>query len=380
MKDEPLSESSFQLAMTLDGRSSTYVLGPLAGLELARFVPHPPPVFLVDDAVEALHQPWLEQMQAACAQQAPPVLVLAGGEQAKTMAKLEEIYLWLATTGMHRDKTLVAAGGGAVLDIAGLAAATWHRGMNFVSIPTTLLAMVDAAIGGKTALNAAGLKNPVGCFHPAAGILADPGFLTTLPRSSWRDGLAELIKTAAVGDRGLFRSIHGARARLNNLFAEGPDEHPVPGILGSIDWKSWIGRAASVKARIVQRDFREQGLRRSLNLGHTLGHALEALSMDTGRPLSHGQAVAVGMAVVFRIAAERNICPLDEAVMLIEILEACGLPTRCPAPDPQDLDRALIGDKKNMSRGGLYWVLPRGIGHMDIHGRVETAELLKWLD
>jgi len=376
----PLSELSFQIAMTLDGRSSTYIMGPLAGLELARFIPHPPPVFLLDDAVSSLHAPWLEQMQAACTPQDPPIMIIPGGEQTKTLAKLEEIYNWLAETGTTRDKTLEAAGGGAVLDIAGLAAATWRRGLDFVAIPTTLLAMVDAAIGGKTALNTAGLKNPVGCFHPASGIIADPGFLITLPCRCWRDGMAELIKTAAIGDEDLFRSIHRSRARLNNLFAGEGDDDPVPGVLGSIDWKSWIAGAAVVKARIVQRDFREQGLRRSLNLGHTLGHALEALSMGTDRPLSHGQAVAVGMAVVFRIAAERNLCPLDEAVMMIEILEACGLPTRCRAPDPAALDRALLGDKKNMSRGGLYWVLPRGIGRMDIHGLVETSELLKWLD
>ncbi len=375
-----MSEANYNLHMTLDGRPSQYILGPLAGLELARFVPHPPPIYILDDAVAHLHAPWLEQIQAACDEHTSPTLTLPGGEKSKTLAGLQTIYEWLADQGVARDKTLVAVGGGSILDISGLAAATWRRGMNFVVIPTTLLAMVDASIGGKTALNAAGLKNPVGCFYPAAGIMADPGFLTTLTRQSWRDGLAELIKTAAIGDPLLFESLHEARGRLDNLFAGGAPDQPVPGVLGSLDWKTWIARSATVKVHIVEKDFREQGLRKSLNLGHTLGHALEALHLDDAHPLSHGQAVAIGMAVVFRVAAERNLCPLDEAVKVIEVLEACGLPTRCTAPDPVELDRALAGDKKHTSGGGLEWVLPRCIGHMDIHGQIETAELLKWLD
>lgn len=375
-----MTESNFTITMRLDGRASEYILGPLAGLELCRFVPHPPPVYVLDRAVADLHAPWLEQIQAACDDQDPAVITLPGGEASKTFSFLEELTGRLAGLGVSRDRTLVAAGGGAVLDCAGLAAALWRRGMNFVSIPTTLLAMVDASIGGKTAINAAGLKNPVGCFHPAAGIIADPGFLLTLPRREWRNGMAELVKAAAIGDPVLFEMLHRSRPRLHNLLARGDDREPVHGILGVIDWKLWIGRAAAVKARVVEQDFREQGLRRSLNLGHTLGHALEALSQDGPEPLGHGEAVAIGMAVVFRIAAERGLCPLDAAVRMIEILEACGLPTRCPAPAEDALDRALVGDKKNVARGGLYWVLPRGIGRMDIHGQVATAELLKWLD
>ncbi len=375
-----MSDANDHLFMKLEDRSSQYILGPLAGLELARFVPHPPPVYILDDAVAGLHASWLEQIQAGCDQKHPPTLVLPGGEQAKTMDKLQEIYAWLADHAVTRDKTLVAIGGGAILDISGLAAATWRRGMNFVSIPTTLLAMVDASIGGKTALNTAGLKNPVGCFHPAAGIIADPGFLTTLTRQCWRDGMAELIKNAVIGDPEFFAILHQSRARLDNLFNVGNAAEPIPGILGSLDWKTWIRRAAAVKAHIVERDFREQGLRRSLNLGHTLGHVLEAMHLAEPHPLSHGQAVAIGMAVIFRVAAERNLCPLDEAVKVIEVLAACGLPTSCPAPDPAELDRGLLGDKKNISRGGLYWVLPRGIGRIDIHGQVANSELLKWLD
>lgn len=375
-----LNTRPIRIGMTLGGRSSTFVLGPLAGLELGSFIPHPPPVVILDQAVASAHAPWIEQIHLACGSSSPRTLVLSGGEECKTLAKLEEVYGWLAEGGLPRDGVIVGIGGGAVLDLAGMAAATWRRGVGFVSIPTTLLAMVDASIGGKTAVNAAGLKNPVGCFHPASGILADPGFLSSLPRGAWRDGLAELIKTAAIGDPALFREMHEARPRLFTLFAGPETDRPVPGVLGSLDWTSWIGRAASVKARIVTRDFQEGGLRRSLNLGHTLGHALEALSHRSGAPLSHGQAVAIGMAVVFRVAAQRGECPLPAAVQLVELLEACGLPVSHPAPDPAELERMLQGDKKQTSRLGLNWVLPRRLGQMNIFGRVRTEEILRWLD
>jgi 3-dehydroquinate synthetase len=240
--------------------------------------------------------------------------------------------------------------------------------------------MVDAAIGGKTALNAAGLKNPVGVFHPAAGILADCGFLATLPRAAWQDGLAEMVKTAVIGDPRLFAHLHHSRARLEEILTRGEADEPVPGILGALPWRQWIGQAARVKVRVVNQDFREKGVRRSLNLGHTLGHALEAWSHGTEDPLSHGQAVSIGMAVVFRIAAERGTCPLATAVQVIELLEACGLPVAHASPGADVLERLLAGDKKQSAREGLRWVLPERIGKMDIAGRVAVADIVKWLE
>lgn len=375
-----MPHQSFSLEIVLGGTTSRYVLGPLAGLEFARLVGHPCPAAVLDGAVARLHPERLQQIQAGCRGPIPPPLILPGGEDGKTLDGLQRVYAWLADLRLARDQTLVAVGGGALLDLVGMAAATWRRGVDFVSIPTTLLAMVDAAIGGKTAVNAVGLKNPVGCFHPAKGIIADPGFLVTLPRAGWRDGMAELVKAAAIGDPALFAELHGSRARLFNLFGEGDPARPIPGVLNALPWQQWIGRAAAVKARIVSRDFTERGLRRALNLGHTLGHALEAHSRTTDHPLSHGQAVAVGMAVVFRIAAERGDCPLPAAVQMIEVLEACGLPVCYPAPAAADLDDLLAGDKKQTSRGGLNWVVPVKIGQVSLAGRIATGEILKWLD
>ncbi|MEN8006504.1 MAG: 3-dehydroquinate synthase family protein [Candidatus Krumholzibacteriota bacterium] len=373
-------DGSLILDMILDGHPSRYVLGPLACLDLGRFVAHPPPVYIMDATVAELHPRWLEQIQEGCGHFKHEALVVPGGETTKTLGRLAEVYDWLGSREISRDGTIVGVGGGAVLDLAGLAAATWRRGVNFVAIPTTLLAMVDASIGGKTALNAAGLKNPVGVFHPAAGILADCGFLATLPRGMWRDGLAEMVKTAIIGDPRLFAHLHHTRGRLADLLADGPADEAVHGILGALPWRQWIGQAATVKVRVVNQDFREQGIRRSLNLGHTLGHALEAWSHETDSPLSHGQAVAVGMAVVFRIATERGICPLETAVQVIELLEACGLPVSYACPGTEVLERLLAGDKKQSAREGLRWVLPERIGKMDIHGKVAVTEIAKWLD
>jgi 3-dehydroquinate synthase len=373
-------DDTLTLDMMLDGRSSRFILGPLACLDLGRFVAHPPPVYIMDANVAELHPHWLEQIQEGCGHYRHAALTVQGGEAAKTLAQLAAVYAWLGENNVSRDGTIVGVGGGAVLDLVGMAAATWRRGVDFVAIPTTLLAMVDASIGGKTALNAAGLKNPVGVFHPAAGILADCGFLATLSRRAWRDGLAEMIKTAIIGDPRLFAHLHHSRGWLAETLGTGPEDEPIPGIIGALPWHQWIGQAASVKTRIVNHDFREKGLRRALNLGHTLGHALEAWSQDTDEPLSHGEAVSVGMAVVFRVAAERGTCPVATAVQVIELLEACGLPVTHASPGADVLERLLAGDKKQSAREGLRWVLPERIGKMDIHGQVAVAEIAKWLD
>lgn len=375
-----MTEKCRKIEMNLDGRNSTYILGPLAGLELGSQVPSPPPVYVLDEAVARLHKPWVEQIQEGCAHAHHETLVLPGGEQIKTLAHLESIYRWLAQHAVSRDRTLVAVGGGALLDLAGLAAGTWRRGMGLVSFPTTLLAMVDAAIGGKTAINAASLKNPVGLFYPATAVLADPCFLSTLSRQNWRDGLAEMIKTAAIGDPELFQDIHFHRHDLRHLFAKGPDDEMVPGVLGKLPWSRWIGQAAQVKAGIVNRDFREKGERKNLNLGHTLGHVLEAHSQGTDQPLTHGEAVAIGMAVVFRVAAERGSCPLPVAVKMVEVLEACGLPITWKSPPVDEMQRLLGGDKKSSAKMGLRWVLPESIGKMNHSARMEISELTKWLE
>jgi 3-dehydroquinate synthetase len=172
-----MSSESLIIDMNLDGTASQYVLGPLAGLELPQHVPAPPPLWLVDRVVADRHATWLDEIRATCPGASAPdrTLVVAGGEGAKSHERLVEIWDWLAGHALPRDGTLVGVGGGTVLDVAGFAAATWRRGVHYVAIPTTLLAMVDAAIGGKTAINTAGVKNQVGCRWDAS----------TRPARSW---------------------------------------------------------------------------------------------------------------------------------------------------------------------------------------------------
>jgi len=364
--------------MTLDGRPSRFVLGALTPAAVAEFGDPATAVCMIDETV-VQRQPQLSQAWSATPASGR-TLTLPGGESVKSMAQLEHVYQWLAEQKVNRDQMIIGIGGGTVLDLVGLAAATWKRGVNFVAVPTTLLAMVDAAIGGKTAINTAGLKNPVGVFHPATGILADCDFLTSLSRDAWRDGLAEMIKTALIGDPRLFQELHDQRETLTKIL--GPDSTPetAPAIAGAAPWKDWIARAAAVKADVVNRDFREQGPRRALNLGHTLGHVIEASSHQTDDPLSHGAAVAIGMAFVFQLATERGQCPAETTAQVMSLLSACGLPTSYHRLEESELQRLLQSDKKASSQAGVRWVLPKDIGQMDLDGQVTLNEIKNWLD
>ncbi len=369
--------------------NSRYLLGNAALNEARQVVGRAPAVCIVDQPVRRHHSPALGRVFAAGGRSGS-VLALPGGERVKTLAMLERIYAWLAGQQLARDGYLIGIGGGAVLDVAGLAAATWQRGIAFVSVPTTLLAMVDAAIGGKTAVNTAGLKNPVGSFHPAVRVLAAPALLSSLPRTEWRNGLAELIKTAVIGSRALLLDLLRREDTLRRLVGTGDRRRANPDILRALPWTDWIGRAARIKVRIVNADFQESGPRQALNLGHTLGHVLEAFSLDVPgrrgdtrrgnavRPLSHGEAVAVGMATVFRVAVARGMCPAGDAARLERLLGACGLPVTAPAPPRKHLERLLAGDKK-MQSGQVRWVLPQRLGRVVLDQRVSCDEVLTHL-
>jgi len=362
------------LDMTLDGRASRYVAGSRAALLVPSFVPQGTPVFIIDETVAQYHDAYCHQLRDGA-----PALILPGGEHLKSLARLDEIYHWLASLNLTREGTIVGIGGGTILDLTGLAAATWKRGVNFVAVPTTLLAMVDAAIGGKTAVNTAGLKNPVGVFYPASGVLADPSFLATLPRPVWRDGLAEMIKTALIGAPALFADLCRHQSALARWLGGDEPDQSNPEILATLPWDRWITAAASVKTDVVNRDFREQGPRRALNLGHTLGHVIEAWSQDSDQPLSHGAAVAIGIAVVFRLAGSRGTCPSATVDDVLALLAHCGLPTSYQCPDDDALERLLGGDKKATASGQIRWVLPEDIGRMDLDGVVSAKEIRQWL-
>jgi 3-dehydroquinate synthetase len=278
-------------------------------------------------------------------------VVLPAGEAAKereVLASAQDALLDLA-----REEPIVVVGGGAALDVGGLAAATVHRGHPWIAVPTTVLAMADASVGGKVAVNHARGKNLIGTFHPPAEVLADLDLLRTLPAREHAAGLAEVWKAGCVGDPVLVeRLAAGAPAGLDALGEA-------------------IARAVAVKARVVEQDERDLGPRRALNYGHTVGHALERAVHD----LLHGEAVAIGMCVEARVARRRGLVSDAWIERQRRVLSALGLPVDVsPATDPVRL-RALLSMDKKRGPGGLHTlVLPLEAG-VRIVDDVTDAEL-----
>ena len=263
------------------------------------------------------------------------VHLLPDGERGKTLAELERAAVKLLRAGCTRRTLVVAVGGGAVSDAAGFLAATFMRGVPWAAVPTTLLAMVDAAIGGKTAVNLPVAKNAVGAFQPPVAVLADPAALATLPAREVRSGLGEVLKYAAL------------RPALLGRFVRLAGRLPDAGL---------VADCARAKVEVVRADPTEQGERKLLNLGHTFGHGVEAAGGFSR--WAHGEAVAVGLAFAFRLAARMGrIGPL--AVEEVEdAIRSAGLPARVPASVARRA-AALMGYDKKRTAGGLRWVLPR---------------------
>ncbi|CAN5834754.1 hypothetical protein BH24CHL6_BH24CHL6_14920 [soil metagenome] len=283
-------------------------------------------------------------------------LPLDGGEQIKSFAALENVLTWLSEQGAERSDPLLAAGGGTVGDLAGLAAALHHRGMPLVQLPTTWLAQADSAIGGKVAIDLPAGKNAVGAVWPAWLIVSDIGLLESLPIERRRDGLAECLKSGLIGDPMLWQLVE----ERGPAALAGDD----PGVVFAL-----TERAARLKLEIVARDPYENGERRVLNLGHTLGHALE---VESGYVLAHGEAVGLGLRAVAAIAAQRGADPgLGERIDAV--LEALGFPLRRRF-DPAAVVRALRGDKKR-EHGVQRWILPMAVGRVEQANDVSDREL-----
>jgi len=280
------------------------------------------------------------------------------GERHKHLATVARIYEALVRGEADRDATVVAAGGGVIGDMAGFAAATYLRGVRLVQVPTTLLAQVDASVGGKVGVNLAAGKNLVGAFYPPRLVVTDPGLLRTLPRREFRAGLYEVIKYGVACDAALF-------GRLQRELPAITDHRPealVP----------VIAQCCRIKAAIVSSDEREAGPRRVLNFGHTAGHALETL---TGyRRFRHGEAVGWGMLVAAEIAASRGLLEArDLAAVRGVIMQLGPLPPVADLPGSQ-MVQAMRRDKK-VAGGRLHFVLPAGIGAASVAGDVSGREL-----
>ena len=286
--------------------------------------------------------------------------VLPAGEAAKTLAHFAEVTTALAEARMRRDATLFALGGGVIGDLAGFAAACWMRGIDCVQLPTTLLAMVDSSVGGKTAVDLPQGKNLVGAFHPPRAVIADTAALRTLPPRELRAGLAEVVKYGALGDADFLDWLDG---HADALLA-----------MDDAALAEAIARSCAHKAAIVARDPFEHGERALLNLGHTFGHAIETEQGYDG--LNHGEAVAVGMVLAAQLSEVLGLAPAADTARLRALLQRLGLPVALPSGlDPDRLLAHMRLDKKAQA-DGLRFIVWDGIGRARVLAGVPEAAVL----
>jgi 3-dehydroquinate synthase len=280
------------------------------------------------------------------------VFVLPPGEKTKSFTQYEELCNWMLSHGVNRDSFAIAVGGGVVGDITGYAAATVLRGIDFIQIPTTLLAQVDSSVGGKTGINTAHGKNLLGAFHQPIGVITDLSTLNTLSDREFKAGYAELAKHGLINDSSLFSWLE---KNMQGVLSKDPE-----------DLSEAVERACAIKADIVAADERETGRRGLLNLGHTFGHALEAAAGYDGT-LLHGEGVAIGAVMAFDLSARMGLCESDDVERVETHFAKAGLPTRASMITPalktsiDDLMTTMKRDKK-VKGGKMTFIVTSGIG------------------
>lgn len=311
---------------------------------IASAIPSREVVVISDDMVDAL---WCGAVHSSLKESgiSASKIVFPHGESSKTLDTITAIAEQLGESGLTRSGAVVALGGGVVGDMAGFAAACWLRGVRCVQIPTTLLAMVDSSVGGKTAVNLRSGKNLFGAFHRPSLVIADPDVLASLPDDAMIDGLGEVVKYGLGFDADLLE-----RASLGSFRSACSDAEDL------------IARCVAIKARIVEQDEHDDGERQKLNLGHTAAHAIELLS---DHAISHGRAVAIGLAIVARACTARGILAPKALTQLERALDRCGLPSECPY-SAGDLADAARNDKKRRS-ATMTIVIPTAEGSCALH-------------
>ncbi|TPM37840.1 3-dehydroquinate synthase [Mesorhizobium sp. B2-3-4] len=355
----------------LGDRAYDILIGPgllaRAGADISRRLPGTRAAVVTDENVAAAH---LDTLRAGLERGSiqPAIITMPPGEKTKSFAHLEEVVDGVLAAKLERGDVVIAFGGGVIGDLTGFAAGIVRRGMNFVQIPTSLLAQVDSSVGGKTGINSPRGKNLVGVFHQPKLVLADTGVLDTLPIREFRAGYAELAKYGLIDRPDFFAWLE---ANWEKVFSGGEERAEA------------IAEACRAKADVVARDEFETGDRALLNLGHTFGHALEAATQYDGARLVHGEGVAIGMALAHRFSSRLNLASPDDAARVEAHLRDVGLPWRM-ADIPGDLPDAdallgFITQDKKVSRGALTFILTRGIGQSFIAKDVPASEVLSFL-
>jgi 3-dehydroquinate synthase len=337
------------LLASLGGRAATLKPGAKAAI-------------VCDEALARLHLPVAEAALAGAGMTSSTIIVRQG-EGSKAFDTLERVCDALIAAKIERGDLVIALGGGVVGDLAGFAAAIVRRGLDYIQVPTSLLAQVDSSVGGKTAINSSRGKNLIGAFHQPILVVADTAILDTLPPRQFRAGYAEVAKHALLGDAAFFSWLE---TNARDVFA------------GTAAREHAVATSCRMKANIVARDERETGERALLNLGHTFGHALEAAAGFSDR-LLHGEAISIGMVLAFEFSAKRGLLAAADAERVSRHLAAVGLPTRV-SEIPGDMPGVdglmdLMAQDKKVKRGRLTFILVRGIGAAFVAPDVNPGEV-----
>jgi 3-dehydroquinate synthase len=367
------SDSTQILPVDLGARSYDIAIGPdlldRAGKLIGERLGERQAVIITDSNVGPLYAERLEASLAEAGHRGRTIQIDAG-EQSKSFLYLETLLNDLLSEGLERGTVLIALGGGVIGDLTGFTASIALRGIEYVQIPTTLLAQVDSSVGGKTAINSPHGKNLVGTFYQPRLVVADTSTLKTLPARELGAGYAETVKYGLLGDPAFFDWLeqNGGEKVLS-----GDAEAQVRAIV----------RACEMKAEIVNQDERETGRRALLNLGHTFAHALEA-ETGMGETLLHGEAVSIGMVLAFDLSVALGLCPAEDAERVRSHFQSVGLPVTLPPHPEGNWDAATLIDHmrrdKKVQDGRTTFVLVRGIGDAFLTNDVERADLLQLLD
>ena len=366
-----MSGDPVKVEVHLGTRTYDILIGPglvgRAGDEIAARLPGVRAAVVTDRNVAGPH---LEALTASLSAKgiASVPIILPPGEKTKSFGALQEVVDQILAARLERGDVVIALGGGVIGDLAGFAAGIARRGMNFVQMPTSLLAQVDSSVGGKTGINASHGKNLIGAFHQPRLVLADTDVLDTLPVREFRAGYAEVVKYGLIDRPDFFAWLERS---WQEVFSGGPARTEA------------IAESCRAKADVVARDEYETGDRALLNLGHTFGHALEAATGYDSERLVHGEGVAIGMALAHRFSSRLNLASPDDAMRVEAHLRAVGLPWRMSdipgaLPDAERLLDYIAQDKK-VSRGMLTFILTRGIGQSFISKDVPASEVLGFL-
>lgn len=360
-----------RVPVDLGTRSYDILIGPhliaQAGVLIAPLLSRPRVAIVTDETVAGLH---LETLQASLEDEGikHTTITVPSGEASKSFSNLEAVVGELLSAGIERQDSVIALGGGVIGDLAGFAAAILRRGVEFIQIPTTLLAQVDSSVGGKTGINTSHGKNLVGAFHQPRLVLADTDALRTLSDREMRAGYAEVVKYGLIDDKAFFEWLDANGEQVLSRQTKSLVEA--------------VEISCKAKARIVSQDEREKGARALLNLGHTFGHALEAELGYTGA-LLHGEGVAIGLVLAHAFSADQGLCAEDDVSRVATHLKERGLPTGFDFFSGRSFEAgrllAHMGQDKKVVDGKLTFILTRGIGHAFVQKTVDPGAVERFL-